>query len=163
MQNKQYKQLGCLPFNQFSHSVMSCSLRPHGLQHARLSCPLPSPGVCSNSCPLSQWCHPNISSSVIPFSSNPQSFPASGSFPLSWLCIRWPKYWSFSFNISPSSECSGMISFRFDWFDLLAVQGALKSLLQHCSSKASIFQLSAFFVVPTLTSIHDDWKNHSFD
>ena len=102
-------------------------------------------------------------SSVIPFSSNPQSFPASGSFPLSWLCIRWPKYWSFSFNISPSSECSGMISFRFDWFDLLAVQGALKSLLQHCSSKASIFQLSAFFVVPTLTSIHDYWKKHSFD
>ena len=79
------------------------------------------------------------------------------------LCVRWPKYWSFSFNISPSNEYLGLISFRMDWLDLLAVQGTLKSPLQHHSSKASIFPRSAFFIVPTLTSIHDYWKNHSFD
>ena len=78
------------------------------------------------------------------------------------LRIRWPKYWSFSFNISPSNEYSGLISFRIDWFDLLAVQGTLKSLLQHHSSKASILQCSAFFS-PILTYVHDYWKNHSFD
>jgi len=77
------------------------------------------------------------------------------------LHIRWPKYWSFSFNISPSSEHPGLISFRMDWLDLLAVQGTPKSLLQYHSSKASILQCSAFFI--TLTSIHDYWKNHSFD
>ena len=77
------------------------------------------------------------------------------------LCIRWPKYWSFSFSISPSNEYSGLISFRMDWLDLLAVQGTLKSLLQHHSSKASI--LCHFLYSPTLTSIHDYWKNHSFD
>ena len=92
-------------------SVMSASLRPPGLQHTRLPCPSLSPGVCSNSCPLSRWCHPTISSSVVPFSSCPQSFPASGFFPMSQvfssglaLRIRWPKYWSFSFVISPSNE-----------------------------------------------------------
>ena len=79
------------------------------------------------------------------------------------LCIRWPKYWSFSFSISPSSEHSGLISVRIDWFDLLAVQGTLKSLLQHYSSKASICRHSAFFNGPTLTSVHDYWKNHWFD
>ena len=78
------------------------------------------------------------------------------------LCIRKPKYWSLSFSISPSNEYSGLISFRIDWFDLLAVQGTLKSL-QHHSSEASILQCSAFLIVPTLTSIHDYWKNHSFD
>ena len=87
----------------------------------------------------------------------PQSFPASGSFPVSQLFIRWPKYWSFSFNISPSNENSGLISFRMDWLDLLAVQGALKSLLQHHSSKASILQCSAFFTVqlshPYMTTV----------
>ena len=77
-------------------------------------------------------------------------------------CIRWPKYWSFSFSISPSNEHPGLISFRMDWLDLLAVQGTLKSLLQHHSSKASIFLHSAFFIVQ-LTSIHDHWKNHSLD
>ena len=78
--------------------------------------------VCSNSCPLSWLCHPTISSSIAPFSSCPQSFPASGPFPMSWLALhmRWPKYWSFS--ISPSNEYSGLISFRIDWFDLLAIQ-----------------------------------------
>ena len=202
------------------------------MRHARLPCPSPTPRACSNSCPLSQWGHTTISSSVIPFSTCLQSFPASGSFPmgqfftsggqsigssasasvllmniqdwfpffsfsdffhssLSWdieysslcyivgpcLCIilirvywyqvhpklpihpslppsiflsirvfscelvlpiRWPKYWSFSFSISPSNEYSGLISFTIDWLDLLAVQGTLKSLLQHHSSKASI-------------------------
>ena len=100
---------------------MSYSLWPHGLQHARHPCPSVCPGTCANSCPLSQWCHPTISSSVVLFSSCLQSFPASGSFPNeSALHIRRPKYWSFS--ISPSSEYSGLISFRIDWFDLLAVQ-----------------------------------------
>ena len=78
------------------------------------------------------------------------------------LHIRWPKYWSFSFNISPSNEHSGLISFRLDWLDLLAVQGTLKSLLQHHSSKASMLRCSAFFIVQ-LSSIHDSWKNHNFD
>ena len=95
---------------------------------------------------LGWWSHPTISSSVIPFSSCLQSFPASGTFPIS-LCIRRPKYWSFSFSISPSNEYSGLISFRMHWLDLLAVQGTLKSLLQHHSSNASILQCSAFFIV----------------
>ena len=97
----------------FSHSVMSISLQPCGLQHARLPCPSLSSGLCSNAYPLSQQCHPTISSSVVPFSSCLQSFPASGSFPMSvFLHMRWSKYWGFSF--SPSSEYSGLISFRID-------------------------------------------------
>ena len=127
---------------------MSDCLQPHGLQHARLPCPSPTPKSCSNSCPLSQWCHPTISSSVVPFSSRLQSFPASGSFSSeSVLCIRWPKYWSFNISISPSNEYSGLISFRMDWFDHLAIQGTPNSLLQHQSSKPSILQCSAFFIV----------------
>ena len=127
---------------------MSNFLQPHGLQNARPPCPSPTPRVYPNSCPLSWWCHPAISSSVVPFSSCLQSFPASGSFPNeSVLRIRWPKYWSFSFNISPSNEHPGLSSFRMDWLDLLAVQGSLKSLLQHHSSKASILRCSAFFTV----------------
>jgi len=102
----------------------------HGLQHSRLPCPSPSPGACSNSCPLSQWCHPTISFSVNPFSSCPQPFPASLVFSSeSALLIRWPKYWSFSFRISPSHEYSGLISFRIDWFDLSAVQGTLPIII----------------------------------
>ena len=128
--------------------MVSNSLWPHGLQHARLPCPSLSPRVCSNSRPSSQWCHPTISSSVVPFSSCLQSFPPSGFFSNeSVLRIRWPKYWSFSFSISPSNEYSGLISFRMDWLDLLADQGSLKSLLQHHSPKASILQHSAFFIV----------------
>ena len=124
---------------QFSCSVVSDSLRPHGLQHTRPPCPSPTPRVYSNSCPLSRWCYPTISSSVFPSSFCLQSFPASGSFQNeSVLHSRWPKYWSFSFNISPSNEHSGLISFRMDWLDLLAVQGTFESLLQHHSSKASI-------------------------
>ena len=123
---------------QFSHSVMSDSLRPHESQHARPPFPSPTPGVYSNSFPSSQWCHPAISSSVVPFSSCNEST----------LRMRWPKYWSFSFRLSPSNEHPGLISFRMDWLDLLAVQGTLKSLLQHRSSKASIFRCSAFFWQP---------------
>ena len=96
---------------------MSDSLWPQGLQHTRLPCPSPSPRVSSNSFPLSQWCHPTTSSSVVPFSSSLRSFPASGSF----SNIVRPKYWSFSFSVSPSNDYSGLISFRMDWFDLLVV------------------------------------------
>ena len=123
------------------------SLWPHGLKHTRPPCPSPTFRVYSNSYPSSRWCHPTISSSVVPFSSHLQSFPASGSFQMSQFFIRWPKYWSFSFNISPSNEHSRLISFRMDWLDLLAVQGTLKSLLQHHSLKASVLQCSAFFIV----------------
>ena len=121
---------------QFSHSVMSDSLQTHGLQHTRLPYLSPTPGAYSNSCPFSQWCHPTISSSVVPFSSCLQSFPPSGSFPRSQFFASGGQCWSFSFSISPSNEYSGLISFRIDWFDLLAVQGTLKSLLQYHSSKA---------------------------
>ena len=95
----------------------------------------------------------------------PSIFPSIRVFTNeSVLCIRWIKYWSFSLSIRPSNEYSGLISFRIDWFDLLAVQGTLKSLLQHHSSKASILRCSAFFIIsPTLTSLHDYCKNHSFD
>ena len=124
---------------------MSDSLRAYELQYARPPCPAPTPRVHANSCPLSRWCYPAISSSVVPFSSCFQSFPASETFPS--LFMRWPKYWSFNFSISPSNEHPGLISFRMDWLDLLAVQGTLKSLLQHHSSKLSILQRSAFFTV----------------
>ena len=110
--------------------------------------PSPTPEAYSNTCPLSQWCHPTISSSVVPFSSCPQSFPAIRVFSNeSILRIRWPKDWSFSFNINPSNEYAGLISFKMDWLDLLAVQRTLKSLLQHHSSKASILWCSSFFIV----------------
>ena len=118
----------------------SClTLQSHGLQHTRLPCPSPSPGVCSNSCPSSWWCHSTTSSSVIPFPSCLQSFPASGSFPMSQLFTPGGQsIGSFSFSICPFNEYSGLISFRIDWLDLLAVQGTLKSLLQHHNSKTSI-------------------------
>ena len=131
---------------QFSCSVMSDSLQPHKPQHARTPCPSSTPRVHPNPCPLSRWCHLTISSSVVPFSSCFQSFPIKVFSNESALPIRWPKYWSFSFNISPY-EHLGLISFRLDWLDLLAVQGTLKSLLQHHSSKASILWHSAFFIV----------------
>ena len=119
---------------------MSSSLWPHGLQYTRLPCPSPSPGACSNSCPLSQWCHPTISSSA-PFSSCLQSFQASGSFLMSHF------FASRGQNIEAYSR---LICFRIDWFDLLAILGTLKSLLQHHHSKASILQHSAFFMVQLL-------------
>ena len=124
-----------------SCSVMSNSLWPYGLQHTRILSPSLSPRVCSDSCPLSWWYHPTISSSVTPF------FPIIRVFNESALHIRWPKHWSFSVSVSPSNEYSELISFRIDWLDLLAVQGTLESPLQHCSSKASIFRCSVFFMV----------------
>ena len=132
---------------QFSRSVMSDSLRPHKSQHDRPSCPSPTPRVHSlmsieSAMPSSHLilCRPLLLLSPIPpsirvFSNN------------STLRMRWPKYWSFSFSIIPSKEIPGLISFRMDWLDLLAVQGTLKSLLQHHSSKASVLQCSAFFTV----------------
>ena len=110
----------------------------------RLRWPLLSPGVCSTSCPLSQWCHPTISSSVTPFSSCLQSLPASGSFLMSQLFASGGQ--SLELQIRPSNEYSGLISFRIDWFNL-AVQGTLKSLLQHHNSNASILWCSAFFMI----------------
>ena len=100
---------------------------------------------------------------LLPLLLLPSIFPSIRVFSNeSALPIRWPEYWSFSFSISPSNEYSGLISFRMDWFDLLAVQGTLTSLLKHHSSKASILWRSLFYG-PTLTSVHDCWKNHSFD
>ena len=131
----------------FSHKVMSNSLWLYRLQHSKLPCPSLPPRVFSNSCPLSQWYHPTISSSVVPFSSCPQSFPESGSFPMSWPFTSGGQSWSFSFSVSPSNEYSGLILFRIDWFDLLAIQGTLKSVFQYHSLKASILQHSAFFMV----------------
>ena len=127
---------------------MPHSLRPRELQHARLPCPSPTPSTYLNSCPLSRWCHPTISSSVIPFSSCFQSFPAWGSLPMSqFFPSGCQSIWVFSFIISPSNEHPGLISFRLDWLDLLAVQGTLKGLLQHHSWKKSILWHSSFFIV----------------
>ena len=133
---------------QLSHSVVLNSLWPHGLQHTRPPCPSPTPWSppkpmsIESAIPSSHLilCHPLLLL--------PSIFPSIRVFSNeSALRIRWPKYWSFSFNISPSSEHPGLISFRMDWLDLLAVQGTLKSLLQHHSSKASILWSSAFFIV----------------
>ena len=127
----------------FSSPVVSNSLQLHGLQHTRLPC-LSFPKVCPSLFTESVMLTP-ISPSLTLFCL--QSFPASRSFPVRQLfCIRWTKDWSFSFSISPSNEYSGLISFKIDWFDLLAIQGTLRSLLQHHSSKALIL-LSAFFMV----------------
>ena len=139
--------------SEFSCSVVS--LWPHGLQQARLLCPSLTPGAYSNSCPSSWWCHPTISSSVLPFSCL-QSFPSSGSFPVSQFFVWGGQSIGVSASASsPSNKYSGLISFRMDWFDLV-VQGTLKSLFQHHSSKASILQLLAFFIVqlshPDLTT-----------
>ena len=137
---------------QFS-SVQSLSCAPlfetPWITACQAPCPSPTPGVHSNSCLSSWWCHPAISSSVIPFSSCPQSLPVSGRVfsNESTVCMRWPKYWSFSFIISSSNEHPGLTSFRMDWLDLLAIQGTLKSLLQHHSSKALIFWCPALFTV----------------
>ena len=130
----------------FIHSVVSDSLGPHGLQHARLPCLSLSPRVFSNSCPLSPWCYLTISSFVALLSSCPQSFPASGTIPVSWLFTSGGQSIG-SFSISPSSEYSGLISFRIDCFDLLAVHGTHKILLQHRNLKALVLWYSAFFKV----------------
>ena len=138
---------------------MFYSLQSHELEHARLPCPSLSLGVCSNSCPLNWWQYLTISSSA-PLSPLPSNFPSIRVFSNKLaLCIRLSRYWSFSFSINPSNECSRMI-FRFDWLYLLTVQG-YKSLLQHHNLKVSILWCSAFLLV-LLTSIHY-WKNHSLD
>ena len=124
---------------QFSRSVRSDSLQPQGLHYTRLPCASPTPRVYSNSYPLSRWCHPTFSS-CHPLLLPPSIFPSIRVFSNeSVLCIRWPKYWSFTFSISPSNEYSGLISFRMDWLDFLAVQGTLKSLLQTAVQKHQFF------------------------
>ena len=139
----------------------SCLTLWDPMEHAKMPCPSSSPWVCSNSSALSQWCHPTISSSVALL---PSIFPSIGVFcKESALLVRWLKYWSFSLSISPSNKYSGLISFRIDWLDLLAVQGTLQE-----SSPAPQFESinsSALSLLygPTLTSTHDYWKNHSFD
>ena len=151
-----------------SCSVVSDSLLPHRLQHARPPCPSLSPRVCSNSCPLNLCCHPSIWSSVVPFS-HLQSFPTSGFFPMKIPrafqrkdCIRWPKYWSFSFSISPSNEYSGLVSFRMDWFGLQSPRDSQESSPTPYFVNTNSLGLSLLYG-PTLTSIHDYWKKQSFD
>ena len=134
---------------QFSSVTQSCpTLQPHGLQHARLPCPSPTPGACSKLMSIQSVMPPNhliLCRALLLLPRIPPSIRVFSNE--SALLMRWLKYWSFSFSISPSNEHSGLISFRMDWFYLLAVQGTLKSLLQHLSSKASILQHSAFFIV----------------
>ena len=133
---------------QFSCSFVSDSLQPHGLQHARPPCPSPTPVVYSKLMSIELVMPSNHHILCRPLLFPPSIFPSMRVFSNeSALCIRWPKYWNFIFNISHSNEHIGLISFRMDWLDLLAVQGTLKSLLQHHSSKASILWRSAFFIV----------------
>ena len=145
------------------NSVMSDSLRPHEFQHARSSCPSPTPGVhpthlhlVGNPIQPSHPLHPPLLLPPIPSSIRVSSNEST-------LRMKWPKCWSVSFSISSSREHPWLMSFRMDWLDLLAVQGTLKSLLQHHSSKASILQCSAFFTVQLSHPIHDHWKNHSLE
>ena len=137
-------------------------MQPHGLLHARPPCLSPTPGVYSNSCPLSLM----PSNHLIlcrPLFLPPSIFPSIRVFSNeSFLHIRWPKYWSFSFSISPSNEYSGLIFFRMDWLDLLAVQGTQESSPTPQFKSINSSELS-FLYGPTLTSVHDYWKNHSFD
>ena len=138
-----------------SHSVLSDSLGPHGLQHARLPCPSPTPRAYSNSCPIElvMSCNCLILCHILLLL--PSIFPRIRVFSNeSVLCIRWAKYWSFSFSICPSNKHSGLISLRINWFNLPTVQGTLKSLLQHHHSNTSVFPLR-FLYGSTLTSIHD--------
>ena len=144
--------------SQFSCSVLFDYWWPHDSQHTRPPCPSPTPRAYSNPCPLSWWCHPTISSSVLPFSSRLQSFPASGSFQMFFASGAW----SSSFSINPSNEYSGLISFKMDWLDLFAVQGTQESSPRSQFKSINSLALS-FLYSPTLTSIHDYWKNHSFD
>ena len=133
-----------------SHSVVSASLRPHGLQQARLPCPLPCPGDCSNSCPSSRWCQPTISSSVALFSSWVQSFPASGSFPMSWL------FASGGHSIGVSASASVLPMNIHGWFPL-----GLTGLILQSKGLSKVFSSSliiSFLYDSTLTSAHDYWK-----
>ena len=148
---------------QFSRAVMSDSLRPHELQHARPPCPSPTPGVHPNPCSLSQWCHPTISSSVVPFSSCPQSFPASGSFQMSWL------FASGGQSIGLSASTSVLPMNTQDWSPLGWMVGSPCSPRDSQESsptpqfKSINSSALSFLHSPTLTSIHDHWKNHSLD
>ena len=142
---------------------MSDSLQPHGLKLTRLPCPSLSPWVCSNSCPVSQWCHPTISYTVTPLSSCPQSIPASRSFPVSWLFTSGGQIIGASASASVLPTFRVLISFRIDWFDLLAVQETLQSLLQHHNLKASILRCSALFMVQLSHPYMTTGKNHSFE
>ena len=132
---------------QVSRSIMSDSLWSHGLQHAMLPCPSPTPRACSDSCPLSQWCHPTISSSAVPFFSCLQSFPASEFFLMSQFFSSGCQSIELQLQHQSFQIIFRVYFLRIDWFDLLAVQGTLKSLLQHHSSKASILQCTTFFMV----------------
>ena len=149
VQQGQYANSIVLPYTQFSSAAQLCpTLGPHGLQHTRLPCPSPTPRACSNTCPSRRLMQSNHLILCRPLPLPPSSFPSIRVFSNeSALRIRWPKYWIFSFSISPSNEYSGLISFRMDWLDLLVVQGTLKSLLQHHNSKASVLWHSAFFIV----------------
>ena len=157
MSNNQFSSV------QFSHSVVSDYLRPRGLQHTRPPCPSATPGVYLNSRPMSQWYHPAISSSVIPFSSHLQSFPASGSFQMSQLFASGGQSIGvFSFNISPSHEHSGLISFRMDcWISLHPRESQESSPTPQFKSITSL--VLSLLCSPPLTSIHDHWKNHSLE
>ena len=146
----------------FSCSIVSNSLWPHGLQHARLPCPSPSPEACSNSCPLSQWCHPP-SHPLSPTLLLPSIFPSiMVSFNKSALRIRWLEYWSFSFSISPSNEYLGLISFRIDWFDLPCSPRDSQESSPTPQFKSINSLVLSLLYGPTFISIHDCWKNHSF-
>ena len=146
---------------QFSLSVVSNSLRPRGLQHTRLPCPSPTPGACSKSCPLSQWCHPAISSSVIPFSSCLQSSPASGSFPMS----------QFFTSGGPSTGASASVlpvniqdRFPLGLTGLISLQSkGLSRVFSNTTVRSINSSALSFLYGPTLTFIHDYWKNHRFD
>ena len=146
----------------FSHSVMSNSWQHHGLQLARLPCPSATPGACSNSCPLSRWRHPTISSSVIPFSSCLQSFPASCLFHDTALRIRWPKYWSFSYGNNPSNKYSGLISFWIDWFYPCSPRDSQESCPAPQLESINSLSLSLLCSL-NLTSVSDYRKHCSFE
>ena len=150
-------------FIQFSRSVVSYSLRPHESQHAWPPCPSTTPRIYSNLCPSSQWCHPAISSSVVPFSSSPQSLPASGSFPMSQLFILGSQ------SIGASTSTSILPINIQDWFrlELTGLISLLSKGLSRVFSNTTVQSINSsmfsFLYSPTLTSIHNYWKNHSFD
>ena len=149
---------------QFSHSVMSDSLRPHRLQYAMLPCLSPTSGAYSKLMSIELVMLSNHLTLCRPLLLLPSIFPSIRVFPdESVLRIRWPKYWSFSFSNSPSSEYSGLISFRMDWLDLLAIQGTLKESSPTPQFKSINSLVLSFLYSPTLTSIRDHWKNHSLD
>ena len=144
---------------QFSHSVVSDSLQPHELQHVRLPCPSPTAGVYPNPCPLSQWCHPTITSSVIPFSSCPQPFPASGSFQMSQLFASGGQ--SIGVSVLPMNTQGW---FPLGWTGWISLQSkGLSRVLSNTTGQSINSSVLSFLYSPTVTSIHDYWKNHSLD